>query len=110
MTSRIPRVTRTEAVVLRHRRLGDADRIVTLVTLARGKIVPGNEGLAMPMEGAQVIYAGNTTDTATTMSVLRELSPHLVRIERTLEDLERPFTARKVRGVRDRVQHLATPS
>lgn len=38
MPARIPRVTKTEAIVLRHRRLGDADRIVTLLTPGRGKI------------------------------------------------------------------------
>lgn len=37
MPARIPRVTHTEAIVLRHRRLGDADRIVTLLTPTRGK-------------------------------------------------------------------------
>jgi hypothetical protein len=52
----------------------------------------------------------DVTDTAMAMSILRDLSPHLVRVERTLEDLERPFTAKKVRGVRDRVEHLTTPS
>ena len=50
----------------------------------------------------------DVADTALTMSVLRAVSPHLVRVERTLQDLERPFTAQKVRGVRDRVQHLTT--
>jgi DNA repair protein RecO (recombination protein O) len=48
MTSRIPRVTRTEAVVLRHRRLGDADRIVTLVTPARGKVDAVAKGTLRP--------------------------------------------------------------
>ena len=38
MTSRVPRVTKSEAIVLRHRRLGDADRIVTLITPLRGKL------------------------------------------------------------------------
>ena len=38
MPGRIPRVTKTEAIVLRHRRLGDADRIVTLLTPTRGKV------------------------------------------------------------------------
>ncbi|RLT36312.1 MAG: DNA repair protein RecO [Chloroflexi bacterium] len=38
MPSRIPRVIRTNAIVLRHRRLGEADRIVTLLTPLRGKI------------------------------------------------------------------------
>lgn len=38
MPGRMPRVTRTAAIVLRHRRLGEADRIVTLLTPARGKV------------------------------------------------------------------------
>jgi DNA repair protein RecO (recombination protein O) len=38
MPARVPRVIKTEAIVLRHRRLGDADRIVTLLTPLRGKI------------------------------------------------------------------------
>ena len=38
MPGRMPRVIRTAAIVLRHRRLGDADRIVTLLTPGRGKI------------------------------------------------------------------------
>lgn len=37
MPGRAPRVLRTEAIVLRHRRLGEADRIVTLLTPAHGK-------------------------------------------------------------------------
>ncbi|MEX2372976.1 MAG: DNA repair protein RecO, partial [Dehalococcoidia bacterium] len=38
MPSRLPRITKTEAIVLRYRRLGDADRIVTLLTPHRGKV------------------------------------------------------------------------
>ena len=38
MPGRPPRVTKTEAIVLGHRRLGDADRIVTLLTPAHGKL------------------------------------------------------------------------
>ena len=38
MPGRLPRVTKTEAVVLRYRRLGEADRIVTLLTPGRGKV------------------------------------------------------------------------
>ncbi len=38
MQSRAPRVAKTRAVVLSHRRLGDADRIVTLLTPVRGKV------------------------------------------------------------------------
>ncbi len=37
MPGRAPRVIRTEALVLRHRRLGEADRIVTLLTPGHGK-------------------------------------------------------------------------
>jgi len=45
---RIPRVTKTEALVLRHRRLGDADRIVTLLTPGRGKIDAVAKGALRP--------------------------------------------------------------
>lgn len=38
MPGRVPRVTKTEAIVIRQRRLGDADRIVTLITPLRGKV------------------------------------------------------------------------
>jgi DNA repair protein RecO (recombination protein O) len=38
MPARVPRVVKTEAIVLRHRRLGDADRIITLLTPLRGKV------------------------------------------------------------------------
>jgi DNA repair protein RecO (recombination protein O) len=38
MPGRPPRVTKTEAIVLRYRRLGEADRIVSLLTPHRGKI------------------------------------------------------------------------
>ncbi len=37
MPTRVPRVTKTEAIVIRQRRLGDADRIVSLLTPLRGK-------------------------------------------------------------------------
>lgn len=48
MPSRPPRVTRTEAVVLRHRRFGDADRIVTLLTPGRGKVDAVAKGVLRP--------------------------------------------------------------
>jgi DNA repair protein RecO (recombination protein O) len=38
MSSRIPRVYRAEAIVLRQRRLGEADRILTLYTAHLGKV------------------------------------------------------------------------
>lgn len=38
MPGRPPRVTKTEAIVLRYRRLGEADRIVSLLTPHRGKV------------------------------------------------------------------------
>lgn len=48
MPGRAPRVARTEAIVLRRRRLGDADRIVTLLTPARGKIDVVAKGVLRP--------------------------------------------------------------
>ena len=45
MPARVPRVTKTAAIVLKHRRLGDADRIVTLLTPHRGKIDVVAKGL-----------------------------------------------------------------
>ena len=38
MPGRAPRVTKTEAIVIRQRRLGEADRIVSLLTPLRGKV------------------------------------------------------------------------
>ena len=46
--SRVPRVTRTEAIVLSHRRLGEADRIVTLLTPLRGKVDAVAKGALRP--------------------------------------------------------------
>lgn len=48
MPARIPRVTHTEAIVLRHRHLGDADRIVTLLTPTRGKLDAVARGALRP--------------------------------------------------------------
>lgn len=48
MPARPPRVTRTPALVLRHRRLGDADRIVTLLTPGRGKVDAVAKGALRP--------------------------------------------------------------
>lgn len=45
MPGRIPRVVHTLALVLRHRRLGEADRIVTLLTPGRGKVDVVAKGL-----------------------------------------------------------------
>lgn len=48
MPARPPRVTRTEALVLRRRRLGEADRIVSLLTPARGKVDAVAKGALRP--------------------------------------------------------------
>ncbi len=48
MPGRPPRVTKTEALVLRYRRLGDADRIVTLLTPNRGKVDVVARGVLRP--------------------------------------------------------------
>ena len=46
--ARVPRVTKTEAVVLRHRRFGETDRVVTLLTPARGKLDALAKGALRP--------------------------------------------------------------
>ena len=46
--ARVPRVTKTQAVVLRHRRFGETDRIVTLLTPARGKLDALAKGALRP--------------------------------------------------------------
>ena len=48
MPGRVPRVTKTEAVVLRRRRFGDSDRVVTLLTPARGKLEAVAKGALRP--------------------------------------------------------------
>ena len=48
MPARVPRVTKTEAVVLKRRRFGDSDRIVTLITPARGKLDAIAKGALRP--------------------------------------------------------------
>lgn len=48
MAPRPPRLTKTEAVVLRRRRFGDSDRVVTLLTPARGKIEAVAKGALRP--------------------------------------------------------------
>ena len=48
MGGRVPRVWKSVAIVLRHRRLGDADRIVTLLTRRRGKLDVVAKGLLRP--------------------------------------------------------------
>lgn len=48
MPGRPPRVTKSRAIVLRHRRLGDADRIVTFLSENRGKVDAVAKGALRP--------------------------------------------------------------
>jgi hypothetical protein len=48
----------------------------------------------------------DTTDIIQVASTLRDTADHLARVESELEAMNRPLTAKKVQGVRDRVQHL----
>ena len=48
MPGRPPRVTKTEAIVLRHRRFVEGGRIVTLLTPARGKLDAVARGVLRP--------------------------------------------------------------
>lgn len=50
----------------------------------------------------------DVTDTGTAASMLRDLTPHLMKIESKLHALNRPFTAKKVRGVVNRVKHVTS--
>jgi hypothetical protein len=51
----------------------------------------------------------DVSDPARAMALLLEVQPYLTRVERTLQAMERPYTAGKVRRVVDRVHHLAGP-
>ena len=48
----------------------------------------------------------DTTDLMQVASTLRDTADHLARVEGELEAMNRPWTAKKVHGVRDRVQHV----
>ena len=48
----------------------------------------------------------DVTDTDRAAFMLLELAEHLRQIESKLESMDRPFTAKKVRGVLRQVQHL----
>lgn len=96
MPSRVPRVTKTEAIVLRHRRFGDADRVVTLLTPHRGKI----EALAKGALRTKSRLAGH-------------LEP-LVHVEvvlahgRSLDIVTQAQTLEGFRTVRDDLDRLST--
>ena len=48
----------------------------------------------------------DVTDLERTASIVRDTADHLAAIETNLEAIDRPFTARKVRAVRQRVRYL----
>lgn len=86
MTGRAPRVTKTEAIVLRYRRLGEADRIVTLLTPHRGKIDVVAKGVLRsrsrlaghlePMTLLEVVLAhGRSMDVITQAQALESWRP-----------------------------------
>jgi hypothetical protein len=49
------------------------------------------------------------TDTDQAGSVLRDTAPHLIAVERSLEVLNRPHAAKRVRKIRRRVHFLTLP-
>jgi DNA repair protein RecO (recombination protein O) len=87
MPGRPPRVLRTEALVLRHRRLGEADRIVTLLTphhgkrdaVAKGALRPRSRiaGHLEPLARVEVVLAHGRTLDIVTQAESCELFPHL---------------------------------
>ena len=52
------------------------------------------------------LQQADVTDADRAAFMLLDLADHLRGIESKLESVDRPFTAKKVRGVLDRVQHL----
>jgi DNA repair protein RecO (recombination protein O) len=111
MPSRVPRVTKTRAIILKHRRLGDADRIVTLLTPHRGKIDVVAKGLLRsrskmaghlePLTQSEIVLAhGRSMDIVTQAQTLEPFA--------TLHaDLERLSTAIYLLELADRftVEH-----
>ena len=111
MPGRPHRVTKTEAVVLGHRRLGDADRIVTLLTPAHGKldaVVKGAlrtrsklAGHLEPLRHVEVVLAhGRNLDIVTqaqTVEAFTALSADLERLSSAiyLADLADRFTVER---------------
>jgi len=93
MPARVPRVTRTEAIVLKHRRLGDADRIVTLLTPARGKLDAVAKGVLRtksrlaghlePLVHVEVLLAhGRSLDIVTQAQMIEGFAPLHADLER----------------------------
>jgi len=54
-----------------------------------------------------LLREADCTDIETAISMLRDIARHLRAIERTVRDNHRPFSAQKVRRVRERVEHIA---
>jgi hypothetical protein len=52
------------------------------------------------------LHRADVTDIEAAISMLRKVAHHLRGIERSLEAAHRPFTARKVSRIRERVEHL----
>ena len=96
MPARIPRVTKTEALVLRHRRLGDADRIVTLLTPGRGKLDAVARGVLRPRSK----LAGHLQP-ATCVDVL-------LAHGRNLDIITQAQTIESFRGLRGDLDRLST--
>ena len=57
-----------------------------------------------------LLHTADATDVDRSISMLREMAAHLREIERTLRHEHRPFSAQKVRRVRERVEHMVGPT
>ncbi len=87
MPGRAPRVLRSEAIVLRHRRLGEADRVVTLLTprhgkrdaVAKGALRPRSRlaGHLEPLSFVEVVLAHGRTFDIVTQAESRALFPEV---------------------------------
>lgn len=131
MPARIPRVYRTEAIVLRQRKLGEADRIITLYTPQLGKIEAVAKGVRRqtsrkaghlePLTWSTLLLAhGQNLDIVTqseTVESFLALRQDLQRLARGIycAELVDRFSAPRVenypvfRLLAETLRHLATP-
>jgi hypothetical protein len=53
-----------------------------------------------------LLHTADSTDVDRCIAMLQEMAAHLHEIERALRHENRPFSAQKVRRVRERVEHM----
>jgi DNA repair protein RecO (recombination protein O) len=90
---RVPRVYRAEAVILRHRKIGEADRILTIFSAEHGKFDVVAKGVRRPASrksghleelshSSLLLAQGRTLDVVTQCEMLESLAPLRTDLER----------------------------